>query len=190
MLQNPDPLLTSRESGMRLLTLMAFGALFLLFLSDCRLGQASAEEVVNPIEGQWRVRCENAVSSSPSAQICEASIQAGPPQGENGPNAEIALRPGAPFGRIKLTVSLPEGVWLPVGVSLVSGEKGPGLPLTFKRCLERCLADLDLSPAQANALKSETGQGRIEFQMLEGSYVTLSFPWSGFAEAFNKSIGN
>jgi len=131
----------------------------------------------------WVVRCETLPGSS---RICEVAqgVQA---QGQSGLLAQIVVGRPSKEQPFRLIVQLPAGVWLPSGVSLELDEKsGPLLP-AYTRCMQACFADLELKPAQLDALKKRSGPGKLMFEDGARNKVQLPLSFRGFSAALEAS---
>ncbi|MFG1420789.1 invasion associated locus B family protein [Roseixanthobacter liquoris] len=129
----------------------------------------------------WVVRCERPEGAA--AKVCEVSqtLQIGDKQ--QGLMAQIA------FGRLKadtpllLVLQLPAGVWLPAGARFTYDEKAKPVALSYKFCIRACIADIELSAADATALAAAKGSGKLEFQDRSQTPISLSISFNGLAAA-------
>ena len=132
----------------------------------------------------WVVRCE----TKPGApKVCEA-VQGVQVQGQQGLVAQIV------FGRLKkedpvrLIIELPRGVWLQGAVTVQTSEKAAPVALAYTRCLNGCLAELELKNDQLNALKGAEGAGIINFVDGTQRKVQLPLSFKGFSAALDASL--
>ncbi|MFG1426289.1 invasion associated locus B family protein [Roseixanthobacter glucoisosaccharinicivorans] len=129
----------------------------------------------------WVVRCERPEGAT--AKVCEVSqtLQIGDKQ--QGLVAQIA------FGRLKadtpllLVLQLPAGVWLPAGARFTYDEKAKPVALSYKFCIRACIADIELSAADAAALAGAKGSGKLEFQDRSQTPISLPISFNGLATA-------
>jgi invasion protein IalB len=133
----------------------------------------------------WVVRCE--LTSQRAERICVMSQGLQVPN-QQGLAARIVLGRTARQDPVKLIVELPNGVWLPAGVTVFVGDKDNGIPLTFKTCSQGCLADVDLSPDLVRTLRQANGPARIEFEASAGTRAALPFSLRGFAPSLDASL--
>ena len=132
----------------------------------------------------WVVRCE----TKPGApKVCEA-VQGVQVQGQQGLVAQIV------FGRLKkedpvrLIIELPRGVWLQGAVTVQTSDKAAPIALAYTRCLNGCLAELELKNDQLNALKASEGPGIINFVDGTQRKVQLPLSFKGFSAALDASL--
>ncbi|MFG1397610.1 invasion associated locus B family protein [Roseixanthobacter pseudopolyaromaticivorans] len=129
----------------------------------------------------WVVRCERPEGAT--AKVCEVSqtLQIGDKQ--QGLMAQIA------FGRLKadtpllLVLQLPAGVWLPAGARFTYDDKAKPIGLTYKFCIRACIADIELSAADATALANAKGSGKVEFQDRSQTPISLPISFNGLSAA-------
>lgn len=129
----------------------------------------------------WVVRCERPEGAT--AKVCEVSqtLQIGDKQ--QGLMAQIAfgrLKPDAP---LLLVLQLPAGVWLPAGARFTYDDKAKPVALAYKFCIRACIADVELSAADATALASAKGSGKLEFQDRSQTPISLPISFNGLATA-------
>ncbi|MGA0564028.1 invasion associated locus B family protein [Ancylobacter sp. VNQ12] len=131
----------------------------------------------------WIVRCETRAEGPKVCEIAQG-IQA---QGQQGLIAQIALGRVTRNDPFRLVVQLPAGIWLPTGVSLQFEDKTAPIALPFTRCLQVCIADLELKPEQVNLLKARTARALIAFEDGARNKVQLPISFNGFAAALDAS---
>lgn len=131
----------------------------------------------------WIVRCETRAEGPKVCEIAQG-IQA---QGQQGLVAQIALGRLSKTDPYHLVIQLPAGVWLPTGVSLQFEDKTAPIALPFTRCLQVCIADLELKPDQINVLKARTARAQIAFEDGARNKVQLPISFNGFAAALEAS---
>ncbi|MFG1413223.1 invasion associated locus B family protein [Xanthobacter sp. VTT E-85241] len=129
----------------------------------------------------WVVRCERPEGAT--AKVCEVSqtLQIGDKQ--QGLMAQIAfgrLKPDAP---LLLVLQLPAGVWLPAGARFTYDEKAKPVALAYKFCIRACIADIELSAADATALAGAKGSGKLEFQDRSQTPISLPISFNGLTAA-------
>lgn len=131
----------------------------------------------------WIVRCETRAEGPKVCEIAQG-IQA---QGQQGLIAQIALGRVTRNDPFRLIIQLPPGVWLPTGVNLQFEDKTAPIALPFTRCLQVCIADLELKPEQINVLKGRTARALIAFEDGARNKVQLPISFNGFAAALDAS---
>jgi invasion protein IalB len=83
-------------------------------------------------------------------------------------------------------VQVPINVWLPANVQLTTGDKDPGLPATYKRCVPAyCFADADIKDDVIRKLRSVTESGKLQFKDANQKDVALPVSFKGFGTAFD-----
>ncbi|MFG1461260.1 invasion associated locus B family protein [Xanthobacter sp. DSM 24535] len=129
----------------------------------------------------WVVRCERPEGAP--AKVCEVSqtLQIGDKQ--QGLMAQIAfgrLKPDAP---LLMVLQLPAGVWLPAGTRFTYDEKAKPVAAAYKFCIRACIADVELSAADATALGNAKGSGKVEFLDRAQSPISLPISFNGLSAA-------
>ncbi|MBK3803451.1 invasion associated locus B family protein [Azospirillum brasilense] len=134
----------------------------------------------------WIVRCEMGRDGAKDTKVCE-SVQA-----VVGPDGRIIAQAviGRPAGAAgdKILVELPAGVWLPDGATIRVGDK-PVVSLAFRRCLQSCYADADLSKQSLDALATATQPISLGFSDGPGKAMTLPLSAKGLRNAYAASVG-
>jgi invasion protein IalB len=125
----------------------------------------------------WTVRCQ---TTPPAPKACEVAqtIATRNPQQQQSPIAEIVFGHVAKTDPMLLVVQLPPGVYLPTGVTLVVDDKSPPLSAVFTRCLQTCMAQVELKLEIVQALRAtaKSEPGRLEFE--DGAQRKLALPVS------------
>lgn len=133
----------------------------------------------------WIVRCEMARDGAKDTKLCESVQAVAGPDGRIIAQAVIG-RPAGAAGD-KIVVELPAGVWLPDGPTIRVGDK-PVVSLTFRRCLQSCYADADLSKQSLDALATATQPISLGFSEGPGKAVTLPLSAKGLRNAHAASV--
>ena len=134
----------------------------------------------------WVVRC---ATPEGSARICEA-VQSVQVQGQQGLIAQIVLGRVKKDEPVRMIIELPRGVWLQGAVTVQVSEKAAPMTLAYTRCLNGCLAELELKNDQLNALKAAEGPGIINFVDGTQRKVQLPLSFKGFSAALTASLAN
>lgn len=142
--------------------------------------------------GQTRpfLRWEYSTTITNAHQLQLVNMDLSAVQGQQGLVAQIV------FGRLKkedpvrLIIELPRGVWLPGGVSIQSSEKAMPIALAYTRCLNGCLAEMEMKNDQLHALKDAPGPGSITFVDGTQRKVQLPLSFKGFSAALAASLSN
>ncbi|MBP7338655.1 invasion associated locus B family protein [Niveispirillum sp.] len=155
-------------------------------------GGARAEQTqadpVQPVETtatyqDWVVRC---IKPKDKPRTCEI-VQNLQMQGK-GVVASIAVGRTDPKAPMIIVIQVPQGVWLPSGITFQIGDAGKALRLDYKRCVQVCGAETSLDPATLSRMKSATEAGSFAFD--DGMRRPVKFPVSfkGFAAALDASL--
>lgn len=131
----------------------------------------------------WLMRC---VIPADRPRACEV-VQKLELQGQ-GLVASIAVGRADPRSPMRMVVQVPEGVWLPAGMTVQIGEQGKQLQLEYKRCAQVCIAEAQLDPDLLQGMKSAAERGSFTFQDGSQSPVTLPISFRGFAPALDASL--
>lgn len=131
----------------------------------------------------WLMRC---VTQADKARTCEV-VQNLQVQGQ-GVIASIAVGRPDPKASMSLVIQLPQGVWLPAGVKFQVSEKAKPLQLDYKRCVQSCIAEVQLDATSVQALKSATEPGSFTFEDGARKSVTLPVSFKGFGPALDASL--
>ncbi len=133
--------------------------------------------------GDWVLRCQTPVGS---AKLCEVAqeIAVRTPQPQKQPKlvAEVV------FGRLSKTqplfvvVQVPVGVWLPAGAAL-SADKMTPIRVTYTRCVQTCMAESGLTPANIAALKGLKGAGQLLVEDSGQHPAAFPISFKGLSEA-------
>ena len=134
----------------------------------------------------WVVRC---ATPQGGAKVCEA-VQGVQVQGQQGLVAQIVLGRLKKEDPVRLIIELPRGVWLQGAVTVQTSEKAAPMALPYTRCLNGCLAELELKNDQLNALKAAEGPGIINFVDGTQQKVQLPLSFKGFSAALAASLAN
>ncbi|OYX14922.1 MAG: hypothetical protein B7Z15_02285 [Rhizobiales bacterium 32-66-8] len=130
----------------------------------------------------WVVRCERNEGTG-GAKVCEVAqtLQIG--SGQQAVTAQVVfgkLKADAP---LRLVLQIPVGAWLPAGAQLTIGDNAKPIATTYKFCIRACIADVDLSAADAAALVKATGAGSLAFQDRNQTPIKLNISLNGLAAA-------
>jgi invasion protein IalB len=107
-------------------------------------------------------------------------------KGQQGVLTQVAIGRPVKGQPVKIVVQVPIGVWLPSGVTLITGSKDPGLSATFKRCAAAgCFADTDVRDDTIRKLRALTDQGHINFKDGAQKDVSLPVSFKGFGAAYD-----
>ncbi|WP_421700462.1 invasion associated locus B family protein [Ancylobacter sp.] len=131
----------------------------------------------------WLMRC---VTPADQPRACEV-IQKLQVQGQ-GLVATIAVGRADPKSPMIILIQVPQGVWLPAGISLKIGENGKEIDLEYKRCAQVCVAEAQLDAALVQAMKTTAEAGSFTFQDGAQRPVTLPISFKGFAPALDASL--
>ena len=131
----------------------------------------------------WQMRC---VTSDEKTRACEV-LQKLQIQGQ-GLVATIAVGRADAKSPMILLIQVPQGVWLPAGMTLQVGENGKVVELEYKRCAQVCAAEAQLDAATVQSMKSSAGAGSFTFQDGAQRPVTLPVSFKGFAPALDASL--
>lgn len=150
--------------------------------------QAPAADASPPTETtatyqDWLMRC---VAPAGQPRACEV-VQNLQIEGQ-GPVASIAIGRTGPDEPVIIVIQVPQGVWLPGGMTLKVGEKGQPLPLEYKRCAQACVAEATLDAAAVEAMKATTETGSFTFKDGAQRDVTLPVSFRGFSAALDASL--
>ncbi|WP_371346716.1 invasion associated locus B family protein [Ancylobacter sp. IITR112] len=148
----------------------------------------AAADASQPVETtatyqDWLMRC---VTPEDQAKACEI-IQKLQVQGQ-GLVATIAVGRADAKAPMLIVIQVPQGVWLPAGISLQIGDKGKPLDLEYKRCGQVCVAEAQLDAATVQAMKSSAEAGSFTFQDGAQRDVKLPVSFKGFAPALDASL--
>jgi invasion protein IalB len=125
----------------------------------------------------WVVRCE---TKPPAPKICEAvqTIATRNQQQQQSAIAEVVFGRVGKSDPMKLIVQVPPGVYLPAGLRLIVEDKASPLVATFTRCLQTCMAEVEIKPDAIQLLKGKTkaDPGRLEFE--DGTHQQIKLPVS------------
>ena len=124
----------------------------------------------------WVVRCE----SGRDGKICESVQALAGPDGRI--IAQVVIGRSAGAASDKIFVELPLGVWLPDGVAIRIGDKLTA-SLTFRRCLQSCLADADLPKQSLDTLVNTSQPISLGFSEGPGRPATLLISAKGLRNA-------
>jgi invasion protein IalB len=85
---------------------------------------------------------------------------------------------------MKLVVQLPAGVWLPSGVSFALGDS-LAVELTYTRCAQSCIAEVELKPDFVQALRGWTKADPARLAFADGAQrkVALNVSLKGLPAA-------
>lgn len=149
---------------------------------------APAADAAQPAETtatyqDWLMRC---VTPADQPRACEV-IQKLQVQGQ-GLVATIAVGRADPKSPMLIVIQVPQGVWLPAGMTLKIGENGKPLALEYKRCAQVCVAEATLEAATVQSMKSTADAGSFTFQDGAQRDVTLPVSFKGFAPALDASL--
>ncbi|WP_018386891.1 invasion associated locus B family protein [Ancylobacter sp. FA202] len=131
----------------------------------------------------WQMRC---VTSDEKVRACEV-LQKLQIQGQ-GLVATIAVGRADPKSPMIILIQVPQGVWLPAGMTLQIGENGKLVELEYKRCAQVCIAEAQLDAATVQSMKSSAEAGSFTFQDGAQRPVTLPVSFKGFAPALDASL--
>lgn len=146
----------------------------------------SAPQTTTATYQDWVVRC---ATPEGSPRICEA-VQGVQVQGQQGLIAQIVLGRVKKDEPVRMIVELPRGVWLQGAVTAQVNEKAAPMTLAYTRCLNGCLAELELKNDQLNALKAAEGPGIINFVDGTQRKVQLPLSFKGFSAALAATLAN
>jgi invasion protein IalB len=136
--------------------------------------------------GDWILRCVRQTEGSVTRRICEVS-QSLQVQGGQGPVAQVA------FGRLersqplRLTALLPNNISLPSTVRALADENdSQPVELAWRRCLPGgCVAEIEISQAALQRLRTQSDVGRISFKDAGNRDVVLPVSLRGLAQALD-----
>ena len=131
----------------------------------------------------WQMRC---VTSDEKVRACEV-LQKLQIQGQ-GLVATIAVGRADPKSPMIILIQVPQGVWLPAGMTLQIGENGKLVELEYKRCAQVCVAEAQLDAATVQSMKSSAEAGSFTFQDGAQRPVSLPVSFKGFAPALDASL--
>ncbi|MDQ0349207.1 invasion associated locus B family protein [Ancylobacter vacuolatus] len=131
----------------------------------------------------WQMRC---VTPADQPRACEV-IQKLQVQGQ-GLVATIAVGRADPKSPMLIVIQVPQGVWLPSGITLKVGANGKPLPLEYKRCAQVCVAEATLDAATVQSMKTAAEAGSFIFQDGAQRDVALPVSFKGFAPALDASL--
>ncbi|WP_425107253.1 invasion associated locus B family protein [Ancylobacter sp.] len=146
-------------------------------------GDASQPAETTATYQDWLMRC---VTPADQPRACEV-IQKLQVQGQ-GLVATIAVGRADPKSPMIILIQVPQGVWLPAGMSLKIGENGKELDLEYKRCAQVCVAEAQLDAALVQTMKTTAEAGSFTFQDGAQRPVTLPVSFKGFAPALDASL--
>lgn len=129
----------------------------------------------------WLVRCEIERDGTREAKLCESVQTIAGPDGRI--VAQVVIGRPAGAAADKILVELPAGVLLPPGVAIRVGDKQVA-SLTFRRCLQSCLADAELPKQGLDALANATQPISLGFSDGAGKAVTLPLSSKGLRNAY------
>ncbi|CAO3405801.1 invasion associated locus B family protein [Azospirillum largimobile] len=129
----------------------------------------------------WLVRCETERDGTKETKLCETVQTIAGPDGRI--VAQVVI--GRPTGAAgdKILAELPAGVLLPPGVAIRVGDKQVA-SLTFRRCLQSCLAEAELPKQSLDALANATQPISLGFSDGAGKAVTLPMSAKGLRNAY------
>jgi len=160
----------------------------LLAAGSAAAQQAPAADATPPTETtatyqDWLMRC---IAPADQVRACEV-VQNLQIEGQ-GPVASIAVGRTGPDKPLLIVIQVPQGVWLPGGMTLKVGEKGQPLPLEYKRCAQACVAEATLDAEAVKAMKATTETGSFTFKDGAQRDVTLPVSFRGFSAALDASL--
>lgn len=167
-----------------------FLALF-LSVAGSAVAQQPASPATAPVPNRttanyddWVVRCETGRDGNRDVKICE-NVQM--LVGSDGRIvAQVVIGRPAGSANDRIFVELPAGVWLPDGVTIRIADK-PAASLTFRRCLQSCLADADLPKPTLDALAGATQPISLGFSEGPGKPATFPLSAKGLRNAYAAS---
>jgi invasion protein IalB len=131
----------------------------------------------------WIVRCETQ-AGLPPRKSCEM-VQYTQVQGQ-GVISQVAVGQPVKGQPIKLVIQVPNGIWLPTGVKLITGTQDSGLFATFKRCLPAgCFADVEVRDDAIKKFRAMSEPGQLQFKDGNLKDVSLPVSFKGFGTAFD-----
>lgn len=130
----------------------------------------------------WVVRCERTEATG-GAKVCEVAqtLQIG--NAQQGVTAQVVFGKMKADSPLRLVLQIPVGAWLPAGAQLTIGDNAKPIVTTYKFCIRACIADVDLSAADAAALVKATGAGSLAFQDRNQTPIKLNISLNGLAAA-------
>lgn len=131
----------------------------------------------------WLLRCGALEDGRGMCEIAQGITAAG-----RGLVAQIVLGRAGKDDPLRLIVQLPEGVFLPAGVSVALDGTAPAIPLAYQRCVKGCFAEAELTPALVEALKAARGPGTITFADGARRPTVLPVSFNGFVPALEASL--
>jgi invasion protein IalB len=134
------------------------------------------------VHDDWTVRCKKGGAAKPE---CEA-VQTLQTTDLKGVLAHIAVR-AEKDGPVRLIVLVPPGVWLPANV-VFKVPNVADITLTYKRCGQHCIASVELSKEQLDALKGSAGKGEFTFENGSRSPIILPVSFKGLGKAMEEAM--
>lgn len=131
----------------------------------------------------WLMRC---VTPADRPRACEVIQKLQVPG--KGLVATIAVGRAEPKSPLVILIQVPQGVWLPAGMTLRVGETGKPIDLEYKRCAQACIAEAQLDAALVQTMKTTAESGSFTFQDGAQRPVTLPVSFKGFAPALDASL--
>lgn len=131
----------------------------------------------------WLMRC---VTPADQPQICEV-VQTLQIEGQ-GVVASIAVGRATPDSPLLIVIQVPQGVWLPAGITLKVSEAADPLLLDYKRCAQICIAEATLDAVDVDGMKAAMAAGSFTFQDGAQRDVALPVSFNGFSAALDASL--
>lgn len=133
--------------------------------------------------GDWLMRC---VAPAEQPRACEV-VQTLQIEGQ-GVVASIAVGRAVTDAPLLIVIQVPQGVWLPGGMTLRIAEGGEPLLLEYKRCAQICVAEATLEAAVVERMKAAVAAGSFAFKDGAQREVSLPVSFKGFSAALEASL--
>jgi invasion protein IalB len=132
--------------------------------------------------GDWTLICATAPGASEESCEADVSLQ---PGDQLPPVAKVAFLRGTTDKPLRLVAIVQANLSLDPGVEIVF-DPNSGIVLRFRSCLNTaCLADAELSPDQAQSLRSLRQNGRMTIKNAGGETLSLEVPSRGLDQALD-----
>jgi len=131
----------------------------------------------------WLMRC---VAPADQPRTCEV-VQTLQMEGQ-GVVATIAVGRATTDSPLLVVIQVPQGVWLPSGITLKIAKDGEPLLLEYKRCGQICIAEATLDAAVVDSMKAAVEAGGFTFQDGAQREVALPVSFNGFSSALDASL--
>jgi invasion protein IalB len=172
-------MLTQRFSPLK----VTFAVFVLLLFPGCP--NAQSPRTVTATYGDWTVICSNQNKNTGGAcALAQSEMMPGHPN----PVSQIAISRLANGKTIHILFYVPVNLWFESGVTLLSDNSERLLVVPFRYCIpSKCVADLELTNADIEKLRTQTRPGRMIYKNALQSDVTIPVSFAGFGDALNSS---